>query len=414
MRSAFLVALVVLAIALPTLPTSVYAGNINVREMIKQIVPRVAPQLRKISAVAGKVAVTAVCIVSVCAISFATPADTTDIDDLNSNVEALGHVGSSLTSSVVEVPIDTQHELTFNHWLAKGIYHNSGDNVGVMRFGVTAERGNLAAFLTVAFRYGLDNGGIDDIAIKTRTWGGIKGTLIDNGARQLSYGYNSVELSTSKHLRLYSTQNYLLSYRIGSLHISGLGYEYVDTEGKKLSGDEGADNVRSHGAALYRANIKYPLTFLFSDSDATAIDLKLNSTLHLGDIGFATLGETWQDELNAWIGESADLHHTLYHRAGGNIKIKLADEQVSITLGGEIHHTVGGKITYPNAEDGDFDLNYRILSVAGDFIIIPSQDISLFASFGRYDQSVNAQLGEETYKQDSWGTSGRFLLKKKF
>ena len=392
MRKAFLSALVLLAIALPTLPISVYAGNIGVREAVKQIVPRVMPQLRKVSA-AGRVAVTAVCIISACVLSFATPTDANATDYLNSNVETLDHADSSLTS--IETSADSH--LTFNHWLAKGIYHNSGDNVGVMRFGVTAESGDISAFLTVAFRYGLDNGGIDDIAIKTRTWGGIKGTLIDNGAGQLSYGYNAIKLSTNnKHLRLYSTQNYLLSYRIGSLHIAGLGYEYVDTEGKKLSGDEGADNVRSHGASLYRAEIKYP--FLFNASDSIAIDLKLNSALHLGDIGFATLGETWQEELNAWAGDDANLHHALYHRAGGNIKIKLADEQVSITLGGEIHHTVGGDITHPHREDGNFALNYRVLSIAGDFIIIPSQDISLFASFGRYDQSIDAKLGTPDFR----------------
>ena len=167
--------------------------------------------------------------------------------------------------------------------------------------------------------------------------------------------------------------------------------------------------MRSHGAALYRADIKYPLTA----SDAITIDLKLNSVLHLGDIGLVNLGETWQGELNAWAGDDADLDHRLYHRAGGSINVELADGRVNLSFGREVHHTIGGNITLPD-ENGDFDLSYTILSVAGVFDILPSQDISLAASFGRYYQSVNAKLGSETYENDSWGTSGRFLMKKKF
>lgn len=357
------------------------------------------------------------CLATACAINFVTPMEVAEADLLSSTAELL-HAGDASSifaenSSVVEKSMRTQPSIVFDHWLAKGAYHNSGDNVGVLRFGITAKRGNFSAFLTTAYRYGLDNDGIDDIAIKTRTWSGVKGTLFDNGKERMSYGYTATKLSTSKHLRVYSTQNYLLSYRTDVLHIAGLGYEYFDTEGKKLSGDEGADNVRSHGTALYRAGIKYPLTDLFTDSDALALDLKLNSVLHLGNIGLVKLGETWQGELNDWAGEAADLDHTLYHRAGGSINVELAEGLINLNLGGEIHHTIGGNITHPDT-DGDFDLTYTILLVAGVFDIIPTQDISLAASFGRYDQSVKAKLGNQTYEDNSWGTSGRFVLQKDF
>ena len=394
----------VMALSMPT--TSAQASNLSVREAIKQV----GPQLRKLD-VAGRVATTAMCFATACVINFAAPAEAAAANYLSSDVELLhsGDVSSIFAENnrVVEKSANAQPKLTFGHWLAKGVYYNSGDNLGVLRFGITAKRGSFTAFLTTAYRYGLDNNGIDDIPVKTRTRSGLKGTLIDNGEDQISYGYTATKLSTSKHLRVRSIQNYLLSYRSGPLHIASLGYEYVDP--KKLSGDEGADNVRSHGAALYRVGIKYPLTA----SDAMAIDLKLNSVLHLGDIGLIKLGETWQGELNAWAGDDADLHHKLYHRGGGSIKVELADGRVKLSFGGEIHHTIGGNITLSDA-DGDFDLSYTILLVAGVFDIIPSQDISLSASFGRYDQSVNAKLGSETYENDSWGTSGRFLMQKKF
>ena len=396
-----------------SMPTSSAQAS-KLRHAFKQAITQVRPQLQKI-ADSSRVAVITLCAATACVMHFATPHVAADY--LSSDAELLrsGDARDIFTqnSSVVEKSSHAQKpRLFFEQWGAKGIYHNSGDNVGVLRLGTKAKRGNWSAFLTLAYRYGLDNDGIDDIAIKTRTWGGLKGTLIDNGEKRMSYGYTASKLSTSKHLRVYSTQNYLLSYRSGPLHIAGLGYEYVDTEGKKLSGDEGADNVRSHGVSLYRAGIKYPITAIFTASDALDINLKLNSIMHLGNIGIVTLGETWQDELNTWAGEDADLIHKLYHRAGGSLNIELADGHINLSLGGEIHHTIGGDIVLANA-DGSFDLTYTILSVAGVFDIIPSQDIALSLSFGRYDQSVNATLNAQDYKHDSWGTSGRVLLVKK-
>ena len=242
----------------------------------------------------------------------------------------------------------------------------------------------------------------------------MQGLLVDYGEGHVSYGYTSNQLAVgSKYLKVRSTQNYLLHYHNSPLQIVALGYEYLDTEGKKVSGDEGADNVRSHGMALYRVSIGYPLASLFTASDAVAIDLKLNSALHLGDIGVAKLGETWQGELDAWIGTEARLYHRLYHRAGGSLKLKLADDRISVSLGGEVHDTIDGQIEHPDA-DGEFDIRVTSLSIAGVFELIPSQDISFSASYGRYEQAVTARLGGEEYQDDSWGTGGRFVIKKKF
>ena len=409
-RMLLLVALLSLSISLPQLSPSAQASRL--RNAIKQAITQVRPQLQKIAS-NDKVAAITLCVATACVMHFVTP-PAAHANYLSSDAELL-RAGDASDIFVQERNVimksanAPQPMLSFEQWGAKGIYHNSGDNVGVLRLGTKAKRGSWSAFLTLAYRYGLDNDGIDDIAVKTRTWGGLQGTLIDNGAERMSYGYTASKLSTSKHLRVYSTQNYLLSYRSGPLHIAGLGYEYVDTEGKKLSGDEGADNVRSHGVSLYRAGIKYPLTAIFTTSDALDINLKLNSVLHLGDIGVITLGETWQDELNTWASEDADLIHNLYHRAGGSLNIELADGHINLSLGGEIHHTIGGGIILADA-DGDFDLTYTILSVAGVFDIIPSHDIALSLSFGRYDQSVNAMLNGQDYEHNSWGTSGRVLV----
>ena len=409
----FITLSLVIVLSVPTSP----AQPSKLRNAFKQVVAQVRPPLQKIAS-NNKLAITVLCATTACVMHFATP-PATPADYLSSDAELLRSgdardIFSQERSVVTKSSHAHKPRLSFDQWLAKGIYHNSGDHVGVFRFGTKVKQSSLTAFLTIAYRYDLDNEGIDDIAVKTRTWGGLKGTLRDNGEEHMSYGYTSSKLSTSKYFRVYSTQNYLLSYRSGPLHIAGLGYEYVDTESKKLSGDEGADNVRSHGAALYRVGIKYPLTSIFTASNALAINLKLNSVLHLGDIGWATLGETWQDELNAWAGEDANLIHSLYHRAGGSINIELADGRLNLSLGGEIHHAIGGNIILADA-NGDFDLSYTILSVAGVFNLIPSKDIALSLSFGRYDQSVSAVFNGQNYQHDSWGTSGRVLLvKQKF
>ena len=379
--------------------------------------PHIGQQLQKIAR-GGKVAITAVCVAAVCALNFASPSAAADLSALSSDAELINSGdGSSIFAQhggLVEKSTRARRKVSFEHWLATGLYHDSGSNLGTVRYGLKAKAGSFTAYLTAAFRYDLDIDGIDDIPIKTRTYSGLQGLLIDNGEGRISYGYTSTKAATSKHLRIRSTQHYLLHYRTGSLQITGLGYEYFDTEGKKVSGDEGADNVRSHGVALYRAGINYPLVPLFTDSDAIAIDLKLSSALHLGDIGWVKLGESWQGELNEQVGEEADLNHRLYHRAAGSLKFKLADQRISVSLGGEIHNTIGGNIELADAEDGSFDIRYTILSIAGVVDLLPSQDISLSGSFGRYEQAVTASFGGEEYERNNWGTSGRFVIKKDF
>ena len=76
----------VMALSMPT--TSAPASNLSVREAIKQVVPQVGPQLRKL-AVAGRVAITAMCFATACAINFAAPTEATAANYLNSDAELL-------------------------------------------------------------------------------------------------------------------------------------------------------------------------------------------------------------------------------------------------------------------------------------------------------------------------------------
>ncbi len=369
---------------------SAEAGQLRLGEVVKRVIPQLGQQLSRV-AVDGKVAVTAVCVMAACAINFTSPAEV--------------------------VAAEESPGINFSHSVGIGVYHESGENIGTLRFGARAEVGSFRAYLTTAFRGDhRTTKGIDNIGVKTRGFGGARMLLFDYGEGDMSYGYLNADVfvgGTRVHFR--NAHSYLLHYHKGPVQIAGLGYEYVDNNLDALNKpDESGDPVRSHGVALYRAGINYPLTDLLATREVLAIDLKLNSAMHLGDIGPAKLGETWQGELNDWVGDDADLDHLLYHTAGGSIRVSLADGRIKLNFGGAVQHTIDGNIQRPGGEEGDFDIINTTLAVGGEADILPAHGISLRARFERFDQSVEADLDGNSYDHDASGTRLRAVMRKSF
>ena len=399
---------------------SAEAGRFNVKEVVKRVIPQVGQQLSKI-AVNGKVAITAACVGAACMINFAQPAAAGLADFLSSDAELVQTRGAegifTTSNSTVEKSAAEGVGLNFSHWAASGVYHESGDNIGTLRFGTAVSGKSFNAYVTSAWRWHPDTtNGIDDIGVKTRTFAGARLTLVDNGEGNMSYGYvNTDAVVGGTRVFFRHARGYLLRYHEGSVQIAGLGYEYVDNQLSALSHPgESADPVRSHGVALYRAGINYPIMDLFTTSDALAINLKLNSAMHLGDIGPVKLGETWQGELNDWAGEDADLDHLLYHTAGGSINVALADGRINLTFGGAVQHSIDGDINRPMMADGDFDIRNTTISVGGTADLLPEHNISLEAWYDRYNQSTAANLDGQRYDNDASGTWARIAVKKGF
>ena len=416
--SSFRVACVWLAAAmLLVAAASADAGRWNVGEVVKRVIPKVSSQLSKV-AVNGKVAITAACIGAACVINFAAPAGA--VDFLSPDAELSKTRGASgiftRSSSTIEKSAE-KPGLNFSHQVGVGVYHQSGENIGTLRFGTTAEIGNFSAYLITAFRGDYNTtDGVDSIGVKTRSYVGAKTLLFGYGEGNISYGYLNADTfvgGTRVHFR--NARGHLLRYYKGTVQIAGLGYEYVDNDLNALSNpDESGDPVRSHGVGLYRAGINYPIMDLFTASDALAINLKLNSAMHLGDIGPVKLGETWQGELNDWAGGDADLDHLFYHTGGGSVNFSLADGRVNLSLGATIQHTIDGDIHRPGMPDGNFDIVNTILAVGGTADLLPAHAISLEAWFERYDQSVEANMDGNSYDHDSSGTWLRAALRKSF
>ena len=403
---------------------SAEANRLNsIREMVKQVIPKVAEPLSKLAS-NGKVVITAACVAAACVINFAAPAEAQAVDYLSSDVELMKTRGARSifgnNSSLIEKSMEKR--IKFSHMLGLGGYYESGHPLVTFRIGTSAEVGSFNAYLTTAFRTEHDMiDGIDGIGIKTRSFVGGGGLVFDYGEGNMSYGYLNTDIfvgGTSMIFR--NARGYLLHFHEGPLQIAGIGYEYVDNDLNALSREgKSGDTVRSHGVALYRAGINYPITDLFTTSDALAINIKLNSAMHLGDIGSVKLGETWQGELEGWvldeIGGGADLEHLLYHTAGGSINFSLADGRINFMVGSAVQHTIGGEIDNPGmGEDGDFDITNTTIAVGGTADIMPDHGISVEAWFERYDQYVNAELNGKSYDHDASGTWGRFALRKKF
>lgn len=388
------------------------AGGFNVREVVKRVIPQVSHQLSKV-AVGGKVAITAACVATACLVNFAAPADALDTGTLYSDSELLTRDSAhGIFSSKVEKSAREGGGIDFSYWAGKGIYYSTGDPLGMVRLGVNAEMKNFSAYATSEFRYHHDDvNGIDDIGLITRSFAGFNGLVINNGEGNVSFGYTNVRsFGGSSALTFWNIENYLLHYHQGPFQIAGVGHEYVDFDA--TFGE--MDNVRSHGLAVYRAGINYPISDHLAVGDVVEIRLKLNSAMHLGDIGPVKLGETWQAELNDWAGDEADLDHLLYHRAGGSINLTFADDRINLSFGGALQHTVGGDIKADGMERGEFDIVHTTLSASGSIVLLPQHDVTLKGYFERYDQSVDADLGSESFDGDDWGTESRIALVKKF
>ena len=389
----------------------------RVREVIKQVIPRVSQQLSKI-AVNGKVAISAACVASACVINFAQPAEAADY--LSSDSELVKSRGASAIFAKDVATIEKSQEssgLSFSHWAAKGVYHESGDNLGTLRIGTSAEINSFSAYVTVAYRWHPDTSeGIDSLATKTRSYIGANTLLFDNGEGTMSYGYVNTDMFVAATRTIVrNARGYLLRYHQGPIQIAGFGYEYIDNDVSSLTTPgESADAVRSHGVALYRAGLKYPISDLLMVNDALTINLKLNSAMHLGDIGPVKLGETWQGELNDWASEDANLDHLLYHSAGGSINFSLANDRINFSFGGAIQHSINGDIQRAGMADGDFDIRNTTLTIGGTIDLLPDHGISLEAFYDRYDQHAEANLDGQHYDYDSSGTWARIAAKKKF
>ncbi len=418
--SSFRGACVWLAAAMLLAAASADAGQLSVREAVKRVIPQVSQQLSKLG---NKVVVTAACfgLGAACVINFAAPAEAGSADFLSSDAELVKTRGASSiftsSSSTVEKSAAESSGISFSHWAAKGVYHESGDNIGTLRFGTSASGKNFSTYLTTAFRADYSTiGGIDDIKVKTRSFAGAQIVLVDNGEGNMSYGYLNADTfvgGTKMHFR--NARAYLLRWHDGPFQIAGFGHEYIDNDLNVLSDpDRSGDPVRSHGVALYRAGVKHDVTYLFTSSDKLAINLKLNSAAHLGDVGPVKLGETWQGELNDWAGEEAELDHMLYLQHGGSIDVSLADGRINLSFGGLVQHTVDGDINRPMMPDGDFSIRNTIIAVGGTADLLPDHNISLEAWFERYDQSTEANLDGKSYDQKAAGTWARIAAKKVF
>lgn len=395
------------------------ASRLNVKRVVERVIPQLGQQLSQV-AVNGKAVITAACVAAACVINFAAPAEAEAVDFLSPDVELATTRGVDAIFNTSDTTIEKSVEspgLSFSHWIAKGVYHESGSNLGTLRIGTTAKTKNFSAYLTSAFRYHPDTTeGIDGIGIKTRTYAGARMLLLDNSEGNISYGYVNTDIFVVPTRMFFrNVRGYLLHFHEGPIQIAGIGYEYVDNGLNLLTTPgESGDPVRSHGVALYRAGLNYPITDLFTTSDALAINLKLNSALHLGDIGPVKLGETWQGELNDWAGEDAELEHMLYHTAGGSINVSLADGRINLSFNGSIQHTIDGDIKRPMMADGDFDIRNTAIGVGGTVDLFPDHGISLEALYKRYDQSAEANLDGNRYEYDANGTWARIAAKKAF
>ena len=144
MKSKLLVAIVLAACVSSASPVTAS----TFREAIKRVLPHVGEQVREIAR-QGKVIVTAACVAAVCALNFAAPS-TADLNDLRSDAEL---INSSDASSIfaahdrlVEKSTRARNKVSFEHWLSKGIYHSDGDNLGTLRYGITAKYGSLNVY----------------------------------------------------------------------------------------------------------------------------------------------------------------------------------------------------------------------------------------------------------------------------
>ena len=395
------------------------ARQLNVKEAVKRVIPQVSQQLSKLG---NKVVITAACfgLGAACVINFAAPAEAGSANFLSADAELVktrGVSGIFTSSSVVEKSAAESSGLSFDHWIGKGVYHESGDNIGTLRFGTSASGKNFSAYLTTAFRADYSTiDGIDGIGVKTRSFVGGSWLMVDNGEGNMSYVHLNTDTfvgGTTMHFR--NARGHLLHWHDGPLQIAGLGYEYVDNDLNALSDpDRSGDPVRSHGVSLYRAGVNYDVTHLFTSSDKLAVSVKLNSAMHLGDIGPVKLGETWQGELNDWAGETAELDHMLYHTGGGSINVSLADNRINLSFGGVIQNTIDGDINRPMMPDGNFSIRNTIVAAGGTADLLPDHGISLEAWFERYDQSTSANLDGESYEHDAAGTWARVAVKKDF
>ena len=397
--------------------SSAEASSFKIKEVVKQAIPQVSQQLAKLG---SKVKIGAACVGALCVISFAAPAEAANLGDLRSSVDLFKSRGSDsifISSKKIKSASaagESSSGVSFNQSIGGGVYHESGDSLGTMRIGVSAEYKNFNGYLTTAFRNNFDTEDIDNIPIKLRAFAGGSGLLINNGEGQLSFGHLSADSRTGGTLMLYDAQAHLLHYNEGPFSVVALGYEYHDGDTRDLSGDEGSDGVRVHGVSLYRAGLNYPLAPYLTKSDAIDINLKLNSAMLVGDIGPVKLGETWQGQLNDWAGDEADLDHMLYHIAGGSINLNFANDRIGLSIGGMVQHSIDGDINAPGQMQGDFDIVNTALAVAGSIVVLPEHDVSLKGYFERYDQSVDANFDGKSYEENSWGTWGRVVVEKQF
>ena len=367
------------------------------------VIPKIGEQLSQV-VTKGKVAVAGFCFAFGCFVNFSSPAIATDLSDLSANAELSHDMRNSIfLSERPENKILDRTGFTGSWWVAKGVY-NADDsmNYGTLRFGFKGTGSNFSVYLKNAFRY-RDIGGIDDIAIKMRGYGGGNILLMKNAEGELSYGYLDTKLYVSKKLVFEALRSYLLHYYKGAVQIATAGYEYFDTAPKGL---ENIDELRGYYVSLYRGSISHT----FNPQDGIEVKLKFNSSLGLGEIGDINIGEIRLIELEDFA-DGNDLNHVLFHRGGASINLNLGD-RVSLGFGASHDSTIGGQIEMLDDNDGEFTVGLTSLKITFDIGLFPEYGISIVGSNDWRRQEVDATMDNQSFSNVEDAIITRFVLKK--
>lgn len=374
-------------------------------------IPKISQQLSKL---------TAICVSSVCLLSFNAPADASNLDDLVTDTTLIRIREADdifvEDSEVIEKSKSAirRGSISFERFVMSNSARTISRNVGALRFISRGKFGDLNGHLTTLFTYPLKSSfNTNDTDIKMRSFAGINGLLINNGKNKMSYAFLMVNAAIGSGATTHSIFSHLLHLNKKNMQVVALGYEYTDTDLSAIAGDRGDnDGIRTQGVSMYRASVNLPLTEYLLKNDSIAINVKLNSSMQLGSIRATSLGISKQQDLNRLF-KGADLNHSLHHTAGISVRTILANERIKLILTGSRRDTIRGTIRKEQQNTGKFDATNTTIVLLGSINAIPEYKVFVEARISRFSQMLTAESTDgEQYMSDNKRTMTLLSIRK--
>ena len=226
---------------------------------------------------------------------------------------------------------------------------------------------------------------------------GFSMVLAQDKWSKLDYGFLQGEVSVDDYprrlpfVRAHLIRDTILDGELPLL-VTSTGYDYFDFRADDLGGE--IEGFTAHHVHLY--GVETPV---------------FSSSIGIGDLGFAKLGNFSQADLNYWAGDNADLSYILFHR--GSLGIRwMPSERWAFNVDARQLRTIGGDIDFTDGTDGNFTAIWEEIALKSEFDIHLDQ-VRMVGELRFYRQRIDAddEIGNSfSSRQDGKKGSLKFQL----